>query len=407
MPPLLAFDQVQILPYTQLLEAWKPGGAAHCGGPLWPDWERQVAARHCRARRPVDIPPAELPPEDRLADPVAWGGAVVRHFGHQIADFSMRILPTLGEWPDAGFAFAVKPQTGIVSFETTPPFFAALLEWFGVPRQRVQIVSRPTVAARLLVAPQAEQFGTQGGEVGPTPDHLDALDALVRIRLGTLRQRGTVYVSRAGQRWHFAGETAVEAALARAGVEVLRPEELPLTEQLRRYATAERLLFAEGSALHGLQLLGRGLGDVDVLLRREGSTMARASLVPRARSVAYHHCGIRLVHGLEPTGRIAKNAALSLLDEASLIDTFARLGIDIAAHWDAGRYRSACEQDARTWLGHACEAWRLSIPGAAEVIRTSLAACGFGHLTCEVDAAESRLADDARRTAAISDVRRG
>lgn len=392
MSSLQVFDDVSILPYTQLLEAWKPGGAAHCGGPLWPDWDRQVAARHCRSGKPVDVPPAALPPQAVLAEPVAWGGAIVRHFGHKVAEFSMRLLPTLREWPGAAFAFAVKPEFGIVSLDGTPRFFGEVLDWFGVPRDRIRMVVHPAVASRLLVAPQAEQFGTSGGEIGPARDHLDALDALVRTRLGILQRSGIVYVSRAGQRWHFAGESAIEAALTRAGVDVMRPEDHPLPEQLRRYATAERLLFAEGSALHSLQLLGRGLGDVVVLLRRTGMKMARASLAPRARSVSYHDCGIRLVHGLEPTGTVATNAALSVLDEARLIERLERLGIDITPHWDADSYRAACEQDARTWLSHACEAWRLSIPGAADAIRTSLAACGFGHLAREVDAAVNRLA---------------
>ena len=119
--------------------------------------------------------------------------------------------------------------------------------------------------------------------------------------------------------------------------------------------------------------------------------MARASIAPRARSVSYHDCGVQIVHGLEPTGIIAKNQALTVVDENLLIESLERLGIPVAAHWDATSYRAACEQDARTWLSHACTTQRLAIPGAADAIRTSLATCGFGHLSGEVDAAERRL----------------
>lgn len=391
MPPLSAFDQVSVLPFTQLLEGWKPGGATHCGGPLWPEWDRQTAARHCRRGLPVDLPPVPAPPVETYDEPVAWGGAVVRHFGHQIADFSMRILPTLREWPDAVFAFAVKPEFGIVSPDSAPRFFSEVLAWFGTSLDRVRFVSRPTLASRLVVAAQAEQFGPVHGGVGPTNDHLDALDELVSRRLGAVPRRGQVYVSRAGQRWHVAGESALEVALARAGVEVFRPEEHPLTVQLQTYAAAERLLFAEGSALHALQLLGRGLGDVSVILRRPDFTMARPSLTPRVRSLTYLDFGVRLVHGLEPRGGVAKNAALTVLDEPLLIDGLERLGIRVAPHWDARRWHEACERDARAWLTSACEAPRLSIPGAAEAIRASLATCGFGHLVHVVDDAVSRL----------------
>ena len=121
--------------------------------------------------------------------------------------------------------------------------------------------------------------------------------------------------------------------------------------------------------------------------------MVRASIAPGARSVAYYDCGVRLVHGLEPTGIVAKNQPLTVLDENLLVDNLERLGIPVASHWDASSYRAACEQDALTWLPHACESRRLAIPGAADAIRTSLDTCGFGHLSAEVDAAVDRLSN--------------
>ena len=119
--------------------------------------------------------------------------------------------------------------------------------------------------------------------------------------------------------------------------------------------------------------------------------MARASIAPRVRSVSYHDCGVRLVHGLEPSGIVAKNQALTVVDENLLVENLERLGIPVASHWDSPSYRAACEQDARTWLSHACEVRRLVIPGAADAIRTSLGTCGFGHLSGELDAAVQRL----------------
>ena len=126
-----------------------------------------------------------------------------------------------------------------MSLDTAPRFFLEMLAWFGVPPERVRFVHRPTLARRLLVAPQAEQFYPSGDGAAPSADHLDTLDALVRRRFGAVSRRGTVYVSRAGQRTRFAGEAELEAALVRAGVEVMRPEERPLAEQLRCYATAD------------------------------------------------------------------------------------------------------------------------------------------------------------------------
>ena len=114
-------------------------------------------------------------------------------------------------------------------------------------------------------------------------------------------------------------------------VEVMRPEERPLAEQLRCYATADRLLFAEGSALHGLQLLGRGLGDVAVLVRRSGSTMLAAATRARARSVAHLDVAVGLIHALEPSGRPAMNGGVAVLDERLLVRARDGEAVDVPA----------------------------------------------------------------------------
>ena len=63
----------------------------------------------------------------------------------------------------------------------------------------------------------------------------------------------------------IAGEPYLEDVLRRSWVRVLRPETVPLAEQLRNYRAATDIVFAEGSALHALQLLGRVDADVAVL----------------------------------------------------------------------------------------------------------------------------------------------
>ena len=130
--PLLAFDDVPILPYTFLNDRdRKVGGRAHQGGPLWPDWDLQTAARHCRCGQPIDDPPETRPIEETIDGPVAWAGAILTHFGHQIAEFSTRILPTLAERPDTSFVFAVQPEHGITELSNAPRHVAEILEWLG------------------------------------------------------------------------------------------------------------------------------------------------------------------------------------------------------------------------------------------------------------------------------------
>lgn len=380
MPRLEHFENVLIVPYTQLLDAGR-GGSAHRGGPIWPDWDKQTVVRHCRKWKPCDHPPAPLPPEDELAEPIAWGGPIANHFGHQIAEFSTRILPTLSEWPDAVFAFSGALRRNITSLETAPQFFPQMLDWFGVPPGRTRILIKPTLATSLWVMPQGEQLGG----VGPDPGYLDMLDELTRRRFGTLVREGMLYVSRAGQRACLAGEAYLETALAQAGVAVFRPENFPLAEQLRRYASAERLLFAEGSALHGTQLLGRSLGHVSVLCRRPASKIAHAFVQPRARSLEYLDFGVKVIHGLDRSGALARNQGITALDEALLLDGLENLGVSIKRRWDSQQYRSACENDIGRWLRGGLHGPRGSVPGSREKIMETLAESGFGFMAREFE----------------------
>ena len=69
---------------------------------------------HQRVRREWGYGSDErLSREEIIDEPVAWAGAIVPHFGHQIGDFSGRIVTTRLERPDIGFVFAVNPSGGI------------------------------------------------------------------------------------------------------------------------------------------------------------------------------------------------------------------------------------------------------------------------------------------------------
>lgn len=377
MNNLLAFEDVPIVPFARLPYK-NPGRTPFQGGPCWPEWDRQTVARHCQRGIPVDTRPEDAACELTLDEPVAWAGAATQHFGHQIADFSTRILPTLREWPEATFAFAVRMGDGVDSLAETPRFFREILEWFSVLPERVRLVSRPTLARRVLVAPQAEQVLGRGEEPPVPRWYLDALGDIARRRLDRVHPGGTVFVSRSRQVKKLAGEGELETALARCGVEVFRPEEHPLQTQLARYAGADRLIFSEGSALHGLQLLGGGLGEVHVLERRPGEKMGEGFLPDRARRVEWIDIGCRLVCGESPFGTRIVHRGMPVPDEQRLLDAFRAMGIPVASHWDSSRYRTACEHDLRLWL--VKNRWQTRRAESAEAIRTSLAECGFGYL---------------------------
>lgn len=378
------FPGVVVTPYTDLLDRWRDG-EIHRGGPVWPDWESQVAARHRRAGAPVDVRPAD--PEDPLAEaaPLAWGGAIVDEFGHQVADFSARLLATRLARPDLPIAFASRSDLGYESLATAPAYLRVILDWFGVPAEHVRIITEPTRVSELFVAPQAEQLRGPGPEAG----YLDALDALAAERLGLIgRLDGLLYVSRAGVPTRFAGEDYLEVALRHAGARVMRPETRPLADQLRAYRGAREIVFAEGSAMHVLQLLGRVDADVLVLMRRKGTHLAEENLRPRVGSLAYDEIADRFIHGVLPTGRPAWEKSLSIVEPERFFEAFGTRGLDLRAAWHEPTWQAARDADILRWVeGQASDPSHLG-PGSVEHILAGLGEAGFGHL---VEQASVRL----------------
>src|SRR5262245_20620934 len=98
---LSVFADVLVTPYTSMVSA---GGRGYEGGPHWPNFAAQREVRQCSSGRPSDRqPPAPDGPVLRLAGRFAWGGGIVPHFGHQLVDHSMRLVPTLIAEPDISF----------------------------------------------------------------------------------------------------------------------------------------------------------------------------------------------------------------------------------------------------------------------------------------------------------------
>jgi hypothetical protein len=192
-------------------------------------------------------------------------------------------------------------------------------------------------------------------------------------RLGEVERSGSLYVSRAGLRARFAGEGYLEVVLREAGFRVLRPETVSLEAQLSAYAGAETIVFAEGSALHGPQLMGRSLGDVTVLTRRAGWNLARAVLHPRAKSLRYVEAVQSLVHGLDLGGEPADYFGLSILEPEMLLAE-----LPIGYLWEQKAFEAA--RDAvQEWLETERASPRWAVPGSRELIAETLRAAELNH----------------------------
>lgn len=346
------------------------------GGPIWPDWDNQKDVRHCRNGNPVDsLPLMPVGAAVRKVDEsLLWGGAVVGHFGHQIVDYSSRILQGRAEYPKIPFLFLPQPNIG----QRLPSFFWSICDWLSLPAEQIRLVDGPMQVEELLVPVQAEQYG-----LAPPPRwYLELLEEnAARQRLQPIPSK-TLYVSRAligqaGAGWN-AGESFLCQLLARAGVEVIQPERVPLREQLARYAGARVLIFAEGSAIHGRQLLGRVDQDVVVLNRRPDTATGEAAMKARARSVKHVEATGILISSVLEGGEPHLARSLSLYDEAALLDGLTSLGISL--DWDHAAYGQSRDSDIAVWIRKRFADSLTDCIASRRAISDGLTKAGLAHL---------------------------
>lgn len=368
------FPDTLAVPYDSLLRSLL-GGFDHKGGPIWPQWDSQVAARFNRNGKPTDTLPERRPTVDHAeGESWFWCGPITAHFGHGISDYATRIAGSMAAGENVDLVFSSEKDGLVASLSDAPKWFAQmLLDWFLVPAERIHFVTAPTFFETLHVVPQAEQ----NDAVGPGEDYLDLLDSVTERHFRTSEKRGTVYISRAGIGGKFAGEVAFEAAMKSAGVAIVRPETMPLVDQLRALASAERLIFAEGSAIHGAQLMGRALGDVIVINRRRRFKLAEAFIQPRARSLRYlDHVG-GMVYGLTEAGKSAAAIGISFMDIPALLDSLEGAGISIKSHWDSKAYDAEIWNDLMFWLRATARRPSSRLPLSRDTIYHTLVASGL------------------------------
>jgi hypothetical protein len=340
MTELRTFTDVPVMPLQGFREHDPQGG------PVWPDFELQTTARFCRFHGvPVDLPPIPEPCRAEIEKESIWGGYIHPHFGHLIAEHLTRILPSIHARPNDLVLFITEKERDP---ESVSDHFYEILDWYGLPRERIRIIAQPTLVRKLSVVPQGEVLWGKG----PDASYLDLLDA-VADRNGLKPVASEIaYVSRLGlvakgQGSHL-GESYLVQLLRDLGVRIIDPARLSIREQLQYYAGAKTLIFAEGSALHGRQLLGRVRQDLYVLMRRV-RYLARPILRPRVRKLAYAstHGGILRVRDRANKGFPHLNAVFYQTE--ALLRCFDAVGLDLRSRWNQNDYLSAAISDAAHW----------------------------------------------------------
>ena len=256
----LRLREAPVQPFVDLLNR-PAGGEAYCGGPLLLDPQRHWPLHHYRGDTAIDCPLAEWADweqqPERVEARLFWCGPLAFHFGHQIADFGSRVLRSSLD-PRGGELLWIPWRTS-AQWPALKQWQQQLLTYLNPGHKRLRLATAPLMARELIVWPQQARM-----RAAPTTFHLEALSWCERtIPKGS--QSGVVYVSRTRFApctssdtliGAFAGERCLEQLLQARGVQVVYPETLSLLDQLQIYRDAQVLIVAEGSAQHGLELLG-------------------------------------------------------------------------------------------------------------------------------------------------------
>lgn len=344
LPKMEVFENVPVVP---------PPGAVWLmnmvdGGPIWPDFENQKSARHNRGGIPVDILPEESS-EERIDidEPCVWIGFAHWQFGHLVGEFLTRLPLSIRERPDDLYLFVAEPGKTAASL---PRFFWDLIDWYGLRRDRVLIVTTPVTARELRVAPQGEHLPF----CPPEPYYIELLEQISE-RNGLLPEKANlVYVTRAGMmssgNGGHAGESYLVDRLKALGVSVMDPGSTKIRDQLAIYAGTDTLIFAEGSALHGRQILGRVDQKIIVLRRAPDFDVAKKQVGARCRDLKFVSVISTVVTPLRKNGREFKPRAFSVYDLDALFGAFLEHGVDLKPIWNQTDFARAQESDIRDWF---------------------------------------------------------
>jgi hypothetical protein len=341
LAPMQVFRNIPVVPVTKVKRLKGQGG------PIWPDFDTQVAARHCRGGVASDVLPARPKRLSPLAEPAVWAGFLPPHFGHLVSEYLTRLPQSLRDRPDDLYLFTAVPG---MRAETLPGYVWDVIDGHGLRRDRVRVVEHPLLVQELRVAAQGETLG--GGR--PTDEFLDIL-ATIAHRNGLVPEMNRyAFVTRAGLvqqgKGGHAGESYLAGLLQRLGVRVIEPGGLSIRRQMEVYAGAEALIFAEGSALHGRCLLGYVDQHIHVLPRRPFRKTARIQLGARCRQLSYHPVLAGRLGTRTDTRGNRNDLDVGLYDPEVLFAVFLGIGIDLKPHWDPAAYHAAVRSDLAAWM---------------------------------------------------------
>lgn len=339
------------------VEAYKhPYGVSFLGGPILRNPEF-AHFRHKRGDLACDIFDEGASFHKYIEGQWAYIGPKYPHFGHIMAEMIHRVLPSKLLFPEVKKYLVVTTfdDDSGPGFDTLCTTYREALEFLDIDPESVLVINENSVVERLSICEQASNLG--GAQ---TPWYMNALRDYSAPRLdqlhGSESLHSKVYVSKAkmphGGR--ILGSRYVEELLAEEGFLIFYPEEAPLSVQMDTYRKASVLLFEEGSACHGTELLGKEMLDRTFLIvrRMEGRDGFAKILTPRSREfdsfLDTFFLGTIIVNKVKKFPQFEYGVSLFDLDR---FVTFLRdRGLAQLKEIDVRRYYEAAEKDLRDYF---------------------------------------------------------
>ena len=178
---------------------------------LNPEWK---LLRQQKKWHPIDDFDETLQHEDYIDDEYIYGGPIGHlHFGHVMAEFVHRLVPSIQSFGSGKFLFAARYR-GPNNFDQMPEWFQQILSFLGLNKHNTKIINHPTRVKRLHIC-------QQGSCLGGDPDHsyLNLLSAFSSRRIIDLTPARIaprkIYVSRSNLSpgGNFLGEHYIESLL--------------------------------------------------------------------------------------------------------------------------------------------------------------------------------------------------
>ena len=222
--------------------------------------------------------------------PTLYAGPYFGHFGHGVAEGLHRLWAArhFAEFHDARIVF--QAMVGAVR----RPWFDAMLDLIGIPPERVLLLDHVARFEELHIPAQGRALG--GALL--LPDYL-SLFPLAPIAVPADAPR-RLYVSRSRHTHSgiYLGETLVERVLEQAGFTIVHPQDLTVRVLAGLLRGAETIVFAEGSAIHNLELTGPVDARVMVIGRRDGTRRKFKALVDSLSSQTSFFANARILGSL-------------------------------------------------------------------------------------------------------------